>query len=298
MATSGVPKRVTALTWLITLASFLIAIASIMTPLGLYEAVVAAGVSRESFAYVRDPGPFGFATPDRSVLGLTRRCGSLNPKLCPGSKFPLIQTGNDSIGSIDLPWGYDGRIPRERYDYFASGLNHDSDTIAGIWDIEWRSYDYKEDKSEIPMNNGSRYMTGRYQIFQVTALDEDATIVEGLIVDPSNTGIGFRNHTLPPNFVTNASWSEDLLFTTPETACVPLNLTLDFTIGNKTNTITPLSNLRITDRGGFASIGQSHHHPDRSLANDNQINNLCLGSMLLGLKTSWISNIAHTCRAG
>lgn len=298
MATSGVQKRVTALTWLITLASFLIAIASIITPLGLYEAVVAVGVSREPFAYVRDPGPFGFATPDRSVLGLTRRCGSLNPKLCPGAAFPLIQTGNDSIGTIDLPWGYDGRVPRERYEYFASGLNHASDTIAGIWDIEWRSYSYKEDKSDITMNNGSRYLTGRYQTFQSTALNEDATIVEGLIVDPSNAGIGFRNHTLPPNYVTNATWSEDLLFTTPETACVPLNLTLDFTIGNETVTYTPLSNLRITDRGGFASIGQSHRLSDGFLANNNQINNLCLGSMVLGPKTSWISNTVPTCRVG
>ena len=294
MATSGVQKRVTAFAWLITLASLLIAIASIITPLGLYEAVVAVGVSMESFAYVRDPGPFGFATPDRSVLGLNRRCGSLSPKLCPGSKFPLIQNGTE----LDLPWGYDGRIPRERYEYFASGLNNDSDTIAGIWDIEWRSYSYKEDKADIPMNNGSRYMTGRYQIFQITALNEDATIVEGLIVDPSKAGIGFRNHTLPSNFVTNASWSEDLLFTTPETACVPLNLTLDFTIGNETDTTTPLSNLRLTDRGGFASIGQPHHRPDMSLANDNQIDNLCLGSTVLGAKTSWISDIAHTYRLG
>ena len=162
MATSGVRGRVTALTWLITLASFLIAIASVVTPLGLHEAVVAVGVSRESFVYVRDPGPFGFATPDRSELGLTRRCGYLNPKRCPGSRFPYIQTGNDSIGSIDLPWGYYGRIQRERYEYFASSLNQASDTIAGLWDIEWRSYSYKEDKSDIPMNNGSRYLTGRY----------------------------------------------------------------------------------------------------------------------------------------
>ena len=260
--------------------------------------MVAGAVSRVSFAYVRDPGPFGFATPDRSELGLTRRCGSLLPKRCPGSTFPLIQTGNNSIGNITLPWGYDGRIPRERYEYFASGLNQASDTIAGIWDIEWRSYRYREDISEIPMNNGSRYLTGLYKVFQTTALNEEATAVEGLIVDPSNAGIGFRNHTLPPEFVTNASWSEDLLFTTPETACIPLNLTLDFTIGNKTDTSTPLSDLRITDRGGFVSIGQPHRQLERSPANDSQIKNLCLGSMELGPKTSWISDIVHTCRVG
>lgn len=256
MASSGVRKRVTVLTWLITLASFLIAIASIITPLGLYEAVVAVGISWEPFAYVRDPGPFGFATPDRSEFGFTRRCGNLFSKRCPGSMFPIIQTGNGSLTSIVVPWGYDGRIPRERYAYFASGLNQASDTIAGIWDIKWRSYGYKEDHSDIPMNNGSRYLVGIYKIFQPTALNEDATVVEGLVVDPSNAGIGFRNHSLPPNFVTNATWSEDLLFVTPETACVPLNLTLDLTIGNKTHASTPLSNLKITDRGGFVSIGQ------------------------------------------
>lgn len=249
-----------------------------------------------SFAYVRDSGPFGFATPDRSELGFTRICGvdSLLTR-CPGSNFPLIKTGNDSIGfNITLPWGYDGRIPRERYEYFASGLNQVSDTIAGIWDIEWRSYRYQEDNSETPMNNGSRYLTGLYKVFQTTALDEEATAVEGLVVDPSNAGIGFRNHTLPPESVTNATWSEDLVFTTPETACVPLNLTLDFTIGNKTDPYNSISELRITDGGGFASIGQPHGQLSTLLANDNQIKNLCLGSMEVGRKTSWISDIVHT----
>lgn len=217
--------------------------------------MVAAGDTQEPFAYARDPGPFGYATPDRSALGLTRRCGSLYPELCPGSKFLVVQSGNESNQSIEFPEGYDGRIPSERYEFFGSGLNHDSDTIAGIWDIEWRSYQYKEDKSRVPMNNGSRYLAGNYQNFQVIALDDKATVVEGLIVDPSGAGIGFRNHTLPLSSVTNASWSEDLLFTTPDTACVPLNLTLDFTIGNDTDASTSLSNLKITDRGGFAFLG-------------------------------------------
>lgn len=148
------------------------------------------------------------------------------------------------------------------------------------------------------MNNGSRYLVGIYKIFQATALNEYATVVEGLVVDPSNAGIGFRNHTLPPKSVTNASWSEDLLFVTPETACVPLNLTLDFTIGNKTHASTPLSNLKIIDRGGFVSIGQPQYQHDRSITDDNQINNLCLGLTVLGLKTSWISNFALTWRVG
>ena len=247
------------------MAVLLIATASIITPLGLYETVVAAGDIEESFAYAKDPGPFGYATPNRSELGLTRRCGSLFPELCPGSTFPVVRSGNESKKSVEFPQGYDGRIPRERYEYFASGLNHDSDTIAGIWDIEWRSYAYKEDKSDVLMNNGSRYVTGNYQIFQSTALNDNATVIEGLVVDPSDAGIGFRNHTLPSSSVANASWSEELLFATPETACVPLNLTLDFTIGNDTDTSASLSNLRITDRGGFASLGQLHHVSDVSL---------------------------------
>lgn len=93
-----------------------------------------------------------------------------------------------------------------------------------------------QDKGEsIPMSNGSRDLAGKYQVVESNVLDHDAHVVQGLVVDPSAAGIGFRNHTVPTSAGTLATWSEDLLFTTPEIACVAMNLTFDFTIGNSTD---------------------------------------------------------------
>jgi hypothetical protein len=80
--------------------------------------------------------------------------------------------------------------------------------------------------------------------------------VEGLIVDTVNGGIGFRNHIFPPGFQHGVTWTEDLLFIEPETVCVDTNLTLNFTIATTPNTSTIITNLVLTDRGGFANL---HH---------------------------------------
>jgi hypothetical protein len=66
--------------------------------------------------------------------------------------------------------------------------------------------------------------------------------------------IGFRNHTIPTGFPYGASWQEDLLFIGPETVCVNNNITLDFSIENDPNQNIYISQLVLTDRGGFVHL--------------------------------------------
>lgn len=249
-----------AVSWIQTLGILLIGIAGVVTPLGLYSAVVAEGSSDGVFEYVKDMGPFGIATPGRSDLGFCRRCGSFVPVLCPGSTTPYNLEGNFSKGAVSMPQGYDGHIPKDRFEFFGSGINRNSDTISGVWDIEWRNFNYRQDKTQdIPMNNGSKYVSGAYRILDTTISADRVQIIEGLIVDSKSKGIGFRNHTLPLEIQMGAHWSEDILFTEPETVCVPNNITLDFSLAETgdINSNGSITNLRVTDRGGFFSIGKS-----------------------------------------
>jgi hypothetical protein len=91
-------------------------------------------------------------------------------------------------------------------------------------------------------------------------MDDNILLVEGLIVDTRDGGIGFRNHSAPPPREYASTWSEDILFIQPQTQCVDTNLTLDFSIPATTSEGTStIVNLALTDRGGFSNI--DHKYP-------------------------------------
>jgi hypothetical protein len=94
-------------------------------------------------------------------------------------------------------------------------------------------------------------------------LDNMVEPIEGLIVDTVNGSIGFRNHTFPPGFPSGVSWTEDILFIEPETVCVDLNLTLDFTITLGTKSLFA-DNFVLTDQGGFANLNHTYPEFDQS----------------------------------
>lgn len=83
-------------------------------------------------------------------------------------------------------------------------------------------------------------------------LNDDYQLIEGLVVDGVNGGIGFRNHTIPVGFDLGAQWSEDLLWLQPETACTSTNLTLHFSITE--HNFYEDNNGYLRDDGGFAAI--------------------------------------------
>ena len=87
--------------------------------------------------------------------------------------------------------------------------------------------------------------------------------MEGLVVDTINGGVGFRNHTIPPGFRYGATWEEDLLFIEPESVCVDTNVTIDYQITPAPNSSASVTNLVLTDRGGFVNL--NHTYPEANL---------------------------------
>ena len=58
----------------------LIAIAAVVTPLGLHEGIVATDSNvAVPFTNLMDASPVGLGTPARSALGFTRSCGNFKP---------------------------------------------------------------------------------------------------------------------------------------------------------------------------------------------------------------------------
>ncbi|PGH10001.1 hypothetical protein GX51_00267 [Blastomyces parvus] len=233
-----------------------IAIAAIVTPLGLYDAIVPAhSKTLQPFQYTPDQSPFGFGTPPRSDLGYNRFCGNRGRAKCPGSDVVIINHPN---GTQDLPYGYDSRIPPKIKDMYQSGLKSLPPTVSSLWDIEWRSYSIR---SEPEVNNGSKFLVGDYRQAGVLALNDGYDKVEGLIVDTKTGGIGFRNHSTPSPLRHGSEWSEDLLFVDPHTTCVDTNLTIDFELGPFG--ASEIKNLVLTDRGGFVNLNKEYPTFDR-----------------------------------
>ncbi|ORY00451.1 hypothetical protein BCR34DRAFT_111786 [Clohesyomyces aquaticus] len=234
----------------------LLSIASIVTPLGLYQTIIANDhPTEEPFSYVNDTSSFGFGTlPRRNDMGLSRMCwGSIRPKVCPWSNTTIIETRNSTTYTADLPIGYDVRIPKNITEIYSAGLSDFNASVSSVFDIQWRTYK-KVLVDEFLQDNRS-YLVGDYRHLQSIALNDRLEAIEGLIVDTRAGMVGFRNHTLPPYLPHGSTWSEDLLFIEPETQCVDLNITLDFNIPIST-TSKNAENLVITDRGGFSSFSK------------------------------------------
>ncbi|WEW55920.1 hypothetical protein PRK78_001355 [Emydomyces testavorans] len=239
----------------------IIGVAAIVTPLGLYDAIV-PGTSAvpQPFKYQNDMSPLGVGTPPRSSIGFNRQCGSYVPVVCPGSKTIINTSRKGDNFTFDLPNSYDMAIPNNLSEIFQSGLKDMPPTVSSIFDIQWRSYGINIDEMK---NNGSAYLVGAYKQIDNLLLRDGYMVVEGLIVDNKNGGIGFRNHTIPSAYLKyGGSWSEDLLFIEPLTKCVDTNITVDFTIpDNSAN--SSMNDVKLTDRGGFSKLNTTYPQYDR-----------------------------------
>lgn len=237
--------------------SILIALAGIITPLGLYDALVLTDSVQVTFQYLQDKTPFGLGTPLRSTLPFSRNCLS-NP--CPFTDTVQIIV-EDSDGNVNTtyPYGYTTKIPQITMDIYSSGTVQNT-TISNFFDIQWRRY-YT---ASAPMyDNGSAYLVSEFRNMQSLVMNGEVQLVEGLVVDMVNGGVGFRNHTFPPGFQNAVTWTEDLLFIEPETVCVNSNLTVDYTIVPSANdTSSVIGSLVLTDRGGFANLQDTYPAPN------------------------------------
>lgn len=210
----------------------------------------------------------GYGTAPRDVSTTwSRLCGAYLIIPCPNDYNSATVTDNSSMVSVDYDadW-YDTRVPERVVDTLQSGVKNLGASVSGPFDIQYRSYikataDDDEKKGPV-IDNGTARTVGSYQPLSSLILGEDIVPIEGLIVDMKNGGIGFRNHTAPAWRQFGSTWSEDVLFVVPETACVDTNLTIDFTIprtrSQKINASSSMWQPVITDRGGFAQLNQTY----------------------------------------
>jgi hypothetical protein len=280
-AKHGVQRAVAFLDLLLPIAVFLIAVAGVVTPLGLSQPITPGSTVVRTFQYVPDTSPIGFGTPPRrSDLGFSRVCGDFGPVACPGTNVDVIYNP-DAVNINDtfsIPHGYDTRIPQNVSDFFSSGTINS--TISNSFDIQWRQYSLEYGPGKI---NGSVFVVGSYRQLQTMILDNRQEVIEGLVVDTITGGVGLRNHTVPIDVPYGATWSEDLLFLEPETQCVNTNLTFDFSISSQSG--ATFQDLVLTDRGGFSNLTLVYPEPDLS---DPQSNPDLWGRAYKG---AWMNNV-------
>jgi hypothetical protein len=168
-----------------------------------------------------------------------------------------VLTSNGSSQS-NFPYGYNTSIPQIIMDIYSSGTEQNT-TVSNFFDIQWRRY-YMA--SGPKFDNDSAYLISGFRSMQSLVTNDKVQVVEGLVVDMVNGSVGFRNHTFPPGFQHGATWSEDLLFVEPETVCVNTNLTIDYNIAPAVNGTTIVSNLVLTDRGGFVNLNHTYPAPN------------------------------------
>ena len=224
-------------------------IASIVTPLGLYDVVAPSDdPSVRPFAYVRDNSAFGYGTPPRSSAPFVRVCGTNIP--CPGQTLNKVCNDEDTVC---LNVTYDPIVPTAMRNLFNDGAQDINPTVSGLFDIQWRSYSNWSDG----FSSLEWYQRQEFRELANLVLDNKLEAVEGLVVDMVEGGIGFRNHTAPNATQYGTTWSEDLLFVEPESVCVNLNVTIDFRIINyNANAQAGYQDIYITDKGGLSGLSR------------------------------------------
>ena len=254
--------------------------AAIVTPLGLYQTVEPDDLSLEMFQFVKDKSPFGYATPDRVTGPFSRSCGL---DVCPGSwvNRTCVQQGLlQNCSSVVY-----GRAISDLWrSTLREGAEQIDQSVSSIFDIQWRS----QFKALDGYSESGWYLKSGYRQVDILILDSTIQLVDGLIVDAKNGGIGFRNHTAPATFHEyGTTWTEDILFIEPETQCVDLNITFDFELSqNNTSRLTPRK-LALVDHGGFSALPRTS--PDLSIPkNGNGQGHLDLRER--AYKAAWANN--------
>ncbi|KAK2875962.1 hypothetical protein FQN49_001483 [Arthroderma sp. PD_2] len=257
----AVPKRFFLLGMAATAGALLNIVAGITTPLGLVDIVKSGDDETVSFTYLRDDGPVGLGTPRRDVYNYTRLCGTISPRNCPGVDDGY-QTWDVYVGPYrHYNTTFDQNIhtintgiPHNITEVFSSGTVNTS--VSSLFDIQYRAYSQYSStysRRNYPALNGSLYTAGKFQPLQLHILNEGIELIEGLIVDTKNGGVGFRNHTIPPPTDVGAEWEEEMLWMEPVTECVDTNLTVEFEYHSYS---TLAREIYLVDNGGFVNLGE------------------------------------------
>lgn len=255
----GNPPLINFITWLKPLTLFLISVAAIVTPMGLYEGLVLTKeMQPTTFMELLDASAMGYGTPPRSDLGFSRQCWGAMPVQCPGTSYVI--TSNETTATF-VNDDYDRRVPKVLVELYQSGLASQSRSVSSYFDIQARQYEY-ENKYNI---NGSSYLVDRFRSMGSRILDDSIYLMDGLIVNMEKGGIGFRKHTAPGGLTYGAQWDEDILFHEPETVCVNTNLTWETQVAVPTENYTSTlgdPNGFLVDQGGFYNVNKTSPYLD------------------------------------
>ncbi|KAL2840417.1 hypothetical protein BJY01DRAFT_257408 [Aspergillus pseudoustus] len=276
--TANVPWRVFLTSWGQTITLFIVSVAAICSPLGLYTSIEPSDTpSERSFAYVGDTSAFGFGTPARSTGPFTRFCNGA----CPGASVDEVCQTRGLLEMCNAT--YETRIPSDLLNVFDEGATAFSPTVSSIFDMQYRMYRNSTD----PKSVLTWYTKPDYRTMSLLLLEDSVKLVEGLITDLKDGGIGFRNHTAPTetSLKYGARWEEDILFIEPETQCVPLNLSIHVITPPWNNDQKEFRNITLVDDGGFSNLQRTT--PDIARAVNGQ------GDFDLrdrAYKAAWINN--------
>ena len=241
--------------WFQMITLVTIAIASIVTPLGLYEEISPEdSLSEVPFHFAPDKSAFGRATPPRDGYRAVRLCYRKDEdernRPCPNAPSNF----HDIVDTVEAYSVWPGSVS-----IFTSGET--AETVSSIFDIQWRGFRVGRGLSFTSEKNATAFSQGYYRQFGQFVQDEALLAIDGLLVDTEVGRIGFRNHTVPVKADDGAQWTEDILFIEPDARCVDTNLTIDYTNqGEGKITDEPVFNPVLVDHGGFSDL--PHSTPD------------------------------------
>ncbi|KAL2810044.1 hypothetical protein BJX63DRAFT_444927 [Aspergillus granulosus] len=276
--TANVPWRIFLTSWAQTITLFIISVAAICSPLGLYTSIEPSETPTEhSFLYVGDNSAFGFGTPARSTGPFTRFCDGA----CPGAPADEVCETQGLLEMCNST--FETRIPPELLSVFNEGATTFSPTVSSIFDMQYRMYRNSTD----PKSKLTWYTKPDYRTMSLLLLEDNVRLVEGLIADLKDGGIGFRNHTAPTeaNLKYGASWDEDILFIEPETQCVPLNLSIHVITPPWNNDQKVFRNITLVDDGGFANLARTTPEIGRTINGQSDID-----LRDRAYKAAWVNN--------
>ncbi|KAF3402651.1 hypothetical protein DPV78_004825 [Talaromyces pinophilus] len=190
----GVPLYIVSTDRLKAALIVLTSVASIVTPRVISNCLFREQSINPGF----DTGDFCLATIPRSNLEFSRICGGFTPAACANS-FSQVDFVENATGWYSNVTSYDSRIPQYVIDVFESGLSEMNNSVSSICDIQARTYSWGviNDIGFQPDDNGT-YPVESYRQISTMITNNEVLLVEGLMVDMVNGGIGFRNHSAPP----------------------------------------------------------------------------------------------------
>lgn len=177
-----------------------------------------------------------------------RFCGWTDPLACPGH-------------ASDDPSMMNSTFPENITALFTAGVQ--GTTIASPFDINYRHWYLRNFSGG---DDGALKAVGDFLPMTSLLLADSYLLVEGLIVDAQNGGIGFRNHTMPRKMKLGAQWTEDILWVEPVTACSDTNLSFHYQIN--ADSVTSRINGYLQDDGGFANLAPEEVQPSWSGEDD------------------------------